>query len=81
MIKFDKNELLEPMIYSTNDEYETRCRARKEIVEDIKNLYQRIDKAIIKIDTISVDDLDNIKLMEQKLNNIKSILQGEKVEE
>ncbi len=42
------------------------------------NLQQRINKAIIEIDTISVDDLDNAEIMYQKINNIKSILQGRK---
>ena len=40
MIKFDKDEFLKPQIYSTNDEYETRCNVTKEIVDDIKQLQQ-----------------------------------------
>ena len=40
MIKFDKNEFLKPQIYSTLDEYETRCNVTKEIVNDIKQLQQ-----------------------------------------
>lgn len=40
MIKFDNDEFLKPQIYSTNDEYETRCNVTKEIVDDIKQLQQ-----------------------------------------
>ena len=40
MIKFDKNEFLKPQIYSTLDEYETRCSVTKEIIEEIKQLQQ-----------------------------------------
>ena len=61
MIKFDKNEFLEPMIYSTNDEDETRCRVKKEIVDDIKNLQQRINKTIEILNKYK-------KLCESKLN-------------
>ena len=45
MIKFDKDEFLNPQIYSTNDKYETRSRVSKEVIKDIKKLQQRIDKA------------------------------------
>ena len=38
MIKFDNDEFLKPQIYSTNDEYETRCNVTKEIIDDIKQL-------------------------------------------
>lgn len=44
MIKFDKNEFLKPQIYSTLDEYETRCNVTKEIVEEIEQLQQERDK-------------------------------------
>ena len=40
MIKFDNDEFLKPQIYSTNDEYDTRCNVIKEIVDDIKQLQQ-----------------------------------------
>ena len=40
MIKFDNDEFLKTQIYSTNDEYETRCNVTKEIVDDIKQLQQ-----------------------------------------
>lgn len=40
MIKFDKNEFLKPQIYSTLDEYETRCNVTKEIIEEIEQLQQ-----------------------------------------
>lgn len=53
MIKFDKNEFLKTQIYSTLDEYETRCNVTKEIIEEIEQLQQQcrkqkevIDKAI-----------------------------------
>lgn len=41
MIKFDKNEFLKPQIYSTLDEYETRCNVTKEIIEEIEQLQQK----------------------------------------
>ena len=40
MIKFDKNEFLKTQIYSTLDEYETRCNVTKEIIEEIEKLQQ-----------------------------------------
>lgn len=40
MIKFDKNEFLKPQIYSTLDEYETRCNVTKEIIKEIEQLQQ-----------------------------------------
>ena len=40
MIKFDKNEFLKPQIYSTLNEYETRCNVTKEIIEEIEQLQQ-----------------------------------------
>lgn len=40
MIKFDKNEFLKPQIYSTLDEYETRCNVTKEIIKDFEQLQQ-----------------------------------------
>lgn len=53
MIKFDKNEFLKTQIYSTLDEYETRCNVTKEIIEEIEQLLKEnqkykevIDKAI-----------------------------------
>lgn len=44
MIKFDKNEFLKPQIYSTLDEYETRCNVTKEIIEEIEQLLQENKK-------------------------------------
>ncbi len=35
MIKFDKNEFLKPQICSTLDEFETRCNAIEEMIEEI----------------------------------------------
>ena len=43
------------------------------------NLQEQIDRAIIKIVTISSDDLKDIKIMVKKLKDIKTILQGEEV--
>ena len=40
MIKFDKNEFLKPQIYSTLDEYESRCNVVEEIIEEIEQLQQ-----------------------------------------
>lgn len=40
MIKFDKNEFLKPQIYSTLDEYETRCNVTEEIIKEIEQLQQ-----------------------------------------
>lgn len=40
MIKFDKNEFLKPQIYSTLDEYETRCNVTEEIIKEIEQLKQ-----------------------------------------
>ena len=40
MIKFDKNEFLKPQIYSTLDEYESRCNVTKEVIEEIVQLQQ-----------------------------------------
>lgn len=48
MIKFDKNEFLKPQIYSTLDEYETRCNVTKEIIEEIEQLQQK-NKVIDKV--------------------------------
>ena len=41
MIKFDKNEFLKPQIYSTLDEYETRCNVTEEIIKEIEQLQQK----------------------------------------
>ena len=60
MIKFDKNEFLKTQIYSTLDEYETRCNVTKEIIKEIEQLQQQcrkqkevIDKAIEYINHFS----------------------------
>ena len=52
MIKFDKNEFLKPQIYSTLDEYETRCNVTKEIIEEIEQLQQENKQLKDLIDTI-----------------------------
>lgn len=38
MIKYDKDEFLKPQIYSTLDEYESRCNVTKEVIEEIEQL-------------------------------------------
>ena len=67
----EKEMLLKEMLKIIND------IDWKGIVNYIQNLQQRIDKVITKIDDISVSDLQDLKLMEKKLKDIKSILQGE----
>ena len=49
MIKFDKNEFLKPQIYSTLDEYESRCNVTKEIIEEIERLQQENEQLKIQI--------------------------------
>ena len=51
------------------------------VIEENSNLQQRIDKAIVKLASISSDDLKDIKIMVKKLKDIKSILQGEEVKD
>ena len=47
--------------------------------KEYENLQQRVDKAIVKLASISSDDLKDIKIMVKKLKDIRSILQGEEV--
>ena len=62
-------------------ENSTKEEAIYEMFKSNCDLQQRIDKAIIKIVTISSDDLKDIKIIVKKLKDIKSILQGEKVKD
>lgn len=67
MIKFDKNEFLEPQIYSTLDEYETRCNVTKEIIKEIDELQKELEeyKNPIKYFKYAnknvVDEINNLK--------------------
>ena len=70
MIKFDKNEFLKPQIYSTLDEYESRCNVTKEIIEEIEQLQQENQKYKEVIDNAIEYINDNL--------TISSILDGEK---
>ena len=49
--------------------------------KEYENLQQRVDKAIVKLASISSDDLKDIKIMVKKLKDIRSILQGEEVKD
>ena len=80
MIKFDKDEFLNPQIYSTNDKYETRSRVSKEVIKDIEKLQQRIDKVLQIIKECKMLMSYEVDLEEQ-VNNISSILQDEEVED
>lgn len=44
MIKYDKDEFLKPQIYSTLDEYESRCNVTKEVIEEIEQLQKENEK-------------------------------------
>lgn len=44
MIKFRKDEFSRPLIYSTNDEYETGCHVTEEVVNDIKQLQSTLEE-------------------------------------
>ena len=78
MIKFDKDEFFKPTIYSTNDEYKVRCKVKEEIVEDIKDLQQRIDKAIKELNQPwGLLDFEEAKKEYEHKKKIISILQGE----
>ena len=70
MIKFDKNEFLKPQIYSTLDEYESRCNVTKEVIEEIVQLQQENQKYKEVIDNAIEYINDNL--------TISSILDGEK---
>ena len=62
MIKFDKNEFEEPMIYSSNDEDEVRCKVKEEIVNDIKYLQNEKQQLISFLE-------DKIKECKEKYGN------------
>lgn len=76
MIKFDKNEFLKPQLYSTLDEYETRCNVTKEIIKEIEQLQQQcknqkevIDKTVLEL--VSIDgNLSNSQLSDRICNLI-----------
>ena len=59
MIKFDNDEFLKTQIYSTNDEYETRCNVTKEIVDDIKQLQQENKQLKEQLDYLRSEEYYN----------------------
>ena len=77
MIKFDKNEFLKPQIYSTLDEYETRCNVTKEIIEEIEQLQQ--ENKILKENAENNDKVvDKVNwenmLLKKENKQLKSII-------
>ena len=70
MIKFDKNEFLKPQIYSTLDEYESRCNVTKEIIEEIEQLQQ--ENKQLKIQISSREEVCN--RLEDNWNKLKEYL-------
>ena len=66
MIKFDKNEFLKPQIYSTLDEYETRCNVTKEIIEEIEQLQQ--ENKQLKEEKRKVRDYINKHCVNEKIS-------------
>ena len=74
MIKFDKNEFLKPQIYSTLDEYETRCNVTEEIIKEIEQLQQ--ENKILKENAENNDKVvDNVNwenmLLKKKNKQLK----------
>lgn len=92
MIKFDKNEFLKTQIYSTLDEYETRCNVTKEIIEEIEQLQQQckkqkevIDKAtnelfILKDMIYKPETREENFEIQRKISSIIKRLNGKEVE-
>ena len=92
MIKFDKNEFLKPQIYSTLDEYESRCNVTKEIIEEIEQLQQEnqkykevIDKAtnelfILKDMIYKPETREENFEIQRKISSIIKRLNGKEVE-
>ena len=66
MIKFDKYEFLKPQIYSTLDEYETRCNVTKEIIEEIEQLQQ--ENKQLKEEKRKVRDYINKHCVNEKIS-------------
>lgn len=75
MIKFDKNEFLKPQIYSTLDEYETRCNVTEEIIKEIEQLQQ--ENKILKENAENNDKVvDNVNWENQLLKKENEQLKG-----
>ena len=79
MIEFDKNEFLKPQIYSTLDEYETRCNVTKEIVNDIKKLQK--ENKILKENAENNDKVvDKVnwenQLLKKEIHQLKEQLES-----
>ena len=77
MIKFDKNEFLKPQIYSTLDEYETRCNVTEEIIKEIEQLQQ--ENKILKENAENNDKVvDKVNwenmLLKKENKQLKSII-------
>lgn len=73
MIKVDKNEFLRPQIYSTLDEYETRCNVTKEIIEEIEKLQQenkQLQKDIKNIIKILDKNCDDLEATEEEFDSL-----------
>lgn len=66
MIKFDKNEFLKPQIYSTLDEYESRCNVTKEIIEEIEQLQQENEQLKEEL-KYTVPIVEHNKIVNKKL--------------
>lgn len=75
MIKFDKNEFLKPQIYSTLDEYETRCNVTKEIIEEIEQLQQENKKLNGTIQTYDILLKANVEENKQLKDNWNMLYQ------
>ena len=73
MIKFDKNEFLKPQIYSTLDEYETRCNVTEEIIKEIEQLQQ--EKQQLKIQISAREEACN--RLESNWNKLKEIAKSQ----
>lgn len=74
MIKFDKNEFLKPQIYSTLDEYETRCNVTKEIIEEIEQLQQenkKLNGTIQTYDILLKSNIEENKQLKDNWNKLK----------
>ena len=77
MIKFDKNEFLKPQIYSTLDEYETRCNVTEEIIKEIEQLQQ--ENKILKENAENNDKVvDKVNWENQLLKKENKQLKEEK---
>lgn len=74
MIKFDKDEFLKPQIYSTNDEYESRCNVTKEIVDDIKQLQQENQELKKQLEKLKEEKQEWINLLDMFKNQQKEFI-------